>query len=69
MPMLIEVLKKQNVEDILVVVVGMIDPVTGYPFLEQSGVAAIFGAGANILEAARHVLELIRTRRIDRAAE
>ena len=37
--------------------------------LEAAGVAAIFGPGTNIPSAARHVLELIRARRLEHAAE
>jgi methylmalonyl-CoA mutase len=67
-PMLIEALKNAKAEDILVVVGGVI-PAQDYPFLEQAGVAAIFGPGTNIPDAARKVLALIRARKIDQAAE
>ncbi|HEY1632322.1 MAG TPA: methylmalonyl-CoA mutase [Rhizomicrobium sp.] len=67
-PMLIEALKKVKAEDILVVVGGVI-PQQDYPFLEQAGVAAIFGPGTNIPDAARKVLHLIRARKVDAAAE
>src|SRR6202789_1662273 len=67
-PLLIEALKKQKADDILVVVGGVI-PAQDYGFLEDAGVAAIFGPGTNIPEAARKVLNLIRTRRMDAAAE
>jgi methylmalonyl-CoA mutase len=67
-PQLIAALKKQKADDILVVVGGVI-PQQDYPFLEQAGVAAIFGPGTNIPEAAKKVLGLIRTRNIDQAAE
>jgi methylmalonyl-CoA mutase len=67
-PLLIEALKKQKADDILVVVGGVI-PAQDYGFLEQAGVAAIFGPGTNIPDAARKVLGLIRTRRMDAAAE
>ncbi len=60
-PQLIEALKKQKAEDILVVVGGVI-PQQDYAFLQKAGVAAIFGPGTNIPEAARHVLTLIRGR-------
>jgi len=61
-PMLIDALKKRKACDILVVVGGVI-PAQDYPMLEQSGVAAIFGPGTNIPDAARKVLKLIRTRK------
>jgi methylmalonyl-CoA mutase len=60
-PELMEALKKHKASDILVVVGGVIPP-QDYPFLEKAGVAAIFGPGTNIPEAAKKVLALIRTR-------
>jgi methylmalonyl-CoA mutase len=67
-PMLIDALKKQKADDILVVVGGVI-PAQDYAFLEKAGVAAIFGPGTNIPDAAKKVLNLIRARRLDHAAE
>jgi methylmalonyl-CoA mutase len=67
-PMLIDALKARKAGDILVVVGGVI-PAQDYAFLENAGVAAIFGPGTNIPDAARKVLKLIRTRKIDAAAE
>jgi methylmalonyl-CoA mutase len=67
-PLLLEALRKQKADDILVVVGGVI-PAQDYAFLEQAGVAAIFGPGTNIPEAAKKVLGLIRTRSVARAAE
>jgi methylmalonyl-CoA mutase len=58
-PELIAALKKQGAEDILVVCGGVI-PAKDYPFLQKAGVAAIFGPGTNIPDAARKVLALIR---------
>jgi methylmalonyl-CoA mutase len=60
-PQLIAALKKHGADDILVVVGGVI-PAQDYTFLEGAGVAAIFGPGTNIPDAARKVLKLIRTR-------
>ena len=60
-PQLIEALRKQKADDILVVVGGVI-PSQDYPFLEKAGVSAIFGPGTNIPDAARDVLNLIRAR-------
>jgi methylmalonyl-CoA mutase len=60
-PELIQALKKEKADDILVIVGGVI-PAQDYPFLEQAGVAAIFGPGTNIPDAARKVLSLIRAR-------
>ncbi len=61
-PALIEELRGQGGGDILVVCGGVI-PAQDYEFLRQAGVAAIYGPGTNIPEAAAEVLELIRQRR------
>ena len=58
-PALIEALKAAGGEDILVVVGGVI-PQQDYAMLKAAGVAAIFGPGTNIPEAAREVLGLVR---------
>jgi methylmalonyl-CoA mutase len=58
-PMLIDALKKQKADDILVVVGGVI-PAQDYDALRKAGVAAIFGPGTNIPDAARNVIGLIR---------
>jgi methylmalonyl-CoA mutase len=60
-PELIAALKKHDASDILVVCGGVI-PAQDYPFLKKAGVAAIFGPGTNIPDAAREVLSLIRKR-------
>jgi methylmalonyl-CoA mutase len=67
-PMLIDALKKQKAEEILVVVGGVI-PAQDYDFLKRAGVAAIFGPGTNIPDAARDVLKLIRAQHLEHAAE
>jgi methylmalonyl-CoA mutase len=67
-PELLEALKKRDASDILVVVGGVI-PAQDYAFLRTAGVAAIFGPGTNIPDAAREVLKVIRTRKIHHAAE
>jgi methylmalonyl-CoA mutase len=67
-PELIEALKRENAGDILVVVGGVI-PSQDYAALERDGVAAIFGPGTNIPAAAKKVLQLIRSRRLDDTAE
>ena len=67
-PELIEALKREKADDILVVVGGVIPP-QDYAALEREGVAAIFGPGTNIPAAASRVLQLIRSRRLDHAAE
>ena len=48
--------------DILVICGGVI-PQQDYAFLKEAGVAAIFGPGTNIPEAAREILGLIRAAR------
>ena len=60
-PQLIEELKKQGAGDILVVCGGVI-PEQDYEFLKSKGVAAIFGPGTNIPDAAREILSIIRER-------
>ncbi|MHA3913374.1 methylmalonyl-CoA mutase [Halovulum sp. GXIMD14793] len=58
-PKLIDALKAQGAEDILVICGGVI-PQQDYDFLRTAGVKAIFGPGTNIPEAAADILELIR---------
>ncbi|MCB1328774.1 MAG: cobalamin-dependent protein, partial [Maritimibacter sp.] len=61
-PKLIEALKAQGADDILVICGGVI-PQQDYDFLKKAGVSAIFGPGTNIPEAAREILGLIRSGR------
>ncbi|MDB6181538.1 methylmalonyl-CoA mutase [Paracoccus fistulariae] len=61
-PKLIEALKQQGAEDILVICGGVI-PQQDYDFLKQAGVKAIFGPGTNIPAAAADILRLIRDAR------
>jgi len=58
-PQLIEELKKQGGDDIVVVVGGVI-PTKDYDFLKAAGVAAIYGPGTNITLAASQVLAILR---------
>jgi methylmalonyl-CoA mutase len=58
-PQLIESLRAQGAGEIVVVVGGVI-PATDYAFLHDAGVAAIFGPGSNIPQAASEILTLIR---------
>ncbi|MBI1239961.1 MAG: methylmalonyl-CoA mutase [Alphaproteobacteria bacterium] len=60
-PLLIKALKDQGAEDVLVICGGVIPP-QDYDALTKAGVAAIFGPGTNIPEAARKVVKLIRER-------
>jgi methylmalonyl-CoA mutase len=66
-PELIEALRQQGGEDILVVVGGVVPPADRQA-LEDRGVAAIYPPGTNIPDAAREILELLRKRRKERAA-
>jgi methylmalonyl-CoA mutase len=60
-PQLIDELRKAGAGNVLVVCGGVIPP-QDYPFLEAAGVAAVFGPGTNIPEAAAKVLALLRSR-------
>lgn len=61
-PKLIEALKAQGADDIIVICGGVI-PQQDYAFLRDAGVAAIFGPGTNIPNAAREILGIVRERR------
>jgi methylmalonyl-CoA mutase len=60
-PALIEDLRRQGGEDILVVVGGVVPP-KDRDFLRKAGVAAVYPPGTNIPEAAREILRLLRAR-------
>jgi methylmalonyl-CoA mutase len=62
-PQLVEALRKQGAPEIVVVVGGVVPP-QDYEFLKQAGVAAVFGPGTVISEAARTVLKAIREARV-----
>ena len=64
-PQLVQALKDQGAEDIIVICGGVI-PHQDYDFLYKAGVKAIFGPGTNIPSAAKEILGLIGT---PRAAE
>lgn len=57
-PALIEELRAAGADDVVVVCGGVIPP-QDYDFLTDAGVAAIFGPGTNILDAAGKVLDLL----------
>ena len=61
-PQVIEDLKKEGADDIIVVCGGVIPP-QDYDEMLAGGVSAIFGPGTNILEAAGEVLGIIQQRR------
>jgi methylmalonyl-CoA mutase len=58
-PALIAALRAEGAEEIVVVVGGVI-PTQDYAMLKAAGVAAVYGPGTNIPEAAREVLGLVR---------
>jgi methylmalonyl-CoA mutase len=62
-PALIKALKRDGADDILVVCGGVIPP-RDYDFLKRAGVAAIYGPGTNIPQAAIEILALIRNHRL-----
>ncbi|MBA8832317.1 MULTISPECIES: methylmalonyl-CoA mutase [Rhizobium] len=62
LPQLIDRLREQGGGDIIVVCGGVI-PRQDYEFLHEHGVAAVFGPGTNVLEAANSVLDLLQGRR------
>ncbi len=57
-PALIHELRTAGADDVIVVCGGVIPP-QDYDFLTEAGVAAIFGPGTNILDAAGTVLDLL----------
>ena len=61
-PALLDALRAEGADDILVVVGGVVPP-QDYEFLRSKGVAAIYGPGTNIPLAAGEVVALIRRRR------
>jgi methylmalonyl-CoA mutase len=62
LPQLVDALKQKGAENIIVVVGGVV-PRQDYQFLLDSGVAAVFGPGTNVLDAANAVLDLIEGKR------
>ena len=60
-PQLIEALKNEGGEDILVVIGGIIPP-ADYEFLYQSGAAGVFGPGTPVTESANQVLNALENR-------
>lgn len=62
-PQLIEALRAQGAEDIVVIAGGVI-PQQDYGFLKDQGVDLIFGPGTPVPEAARAVLDAVNARKI-----
>jgi len=61
-PALIQALKDADADDIAVVVGGVVPP-QDYGMLLNAGVAAVYGPGTQIPQAAREMLDLLRKRR------
>ncbi|MGO4353425.1 methylmalonyl-CoA mutase [Rhizobium sp. RAF36] len=59
LPQLVEALKARGGGDVIVVCGGVI-PRQDYRFLTDHGVAAVFGPGTNVLDAANSVLDLLQ---------
>ncbi len=60
-PQLVEALKTRGAENVIVVVGGVI-PRQDYDHLIENGVAAVFGPGTNVLDAARAIIDLMEGR-------
>lgn len=61
-PQLVEALRTRNGHEVVVVVGGVI-PRQDYDFLLENGVAAVFGPGTNVLDAANRILDLLEGKR------
>src|SRR5690554_3095527 len=61
-PALVEALRAEGAGDILVVCGGVIPP-QDYDLLQEKGVAAIYGPGTNIPQAAHEILQLVQRAR------
>ena len=57
-PALVAALRERGAENVVVVVGGVV-PRQDYDFLMENGVAAVFGPGTNVLDAANAVLDLV----------
>jgi methylmalonyl-CoA mutase len=64
-PQLVQALKAQGAGEIVVVVGGVV-PRQDYQYLYDHGVAAVFGPGTNVLDAANAVLDLLEGKRRNR---
>ncbi|MEX4007171.1 methylmalonyl-CoA mutase [Neoaquamicrobium sediminum] len=61
-PQLVQELKARGAENVIVVVGGVV-PRQDYQYLLDHGVAAVFGPGTNVLDAARAVIDLMEGKR------
>ena len=66
-PALVEALRAEGAEDVLVVCGGVIPP-QDYEVLLNAGASAIYGPGTNIPKAAAEILDLIAQARARQAA-
>jgi methylmalonyl-CoA mutase len=61
-PQLVEALKAKGADNVIVVVGGVI-PRQDYDYLLENGVAAVFGPGTNVLDAANSIIDLLEGKR------
>ena len=61
-PQLVQSLKGKGAENVVVVVGGVI-PRQDYDYLMQNGVAAVFGPGTNVLDAANSIIDILEGKR------
>jgi methylmalonyl-CoA mutase len=61
-PQLVSALKQKGAENIVVVVGGVI-PRQDYDYLIENGVAAVFGPGTNVLDAANSIVDILEGKR------
>jgi methylmalonyl-CoA mutase len=62
-PQLVRALKEAGAEDVLVILGGVVPP-KDYEGLKKAGVAAIYGPGTNIPEAAAEILGMLRRKKM-----
>ncbi|MCT6861366.1 cobalamin-dependent protein, partial [Bartonella apis] len=58
LPQLVKALQNRNSK--IIVVCGGVVPRQDYEFLKENGVAAVFGPGTNVVEAASRILDLLQ---------
>jgi methylmalonyl-CoA mutase len=61
-PQLVAALKAKGADNVIVVVGGVI-PRQDYDYLKENGVAAVFGPGTNVLDAANSIISLLEGKR------
>lgn len=60
LPQLVDILRRKNSK--IIVICGGVIPRQDYDFLKNAGVAAVFGPGTNVVEAAAEVLDIMQGR-------